>query len=443
MPVLSVRESLVPVFAMRDPPGEGNPSPYSRSGFPLDRLNPGIATYLRSCLQDQVELASPPRTQFDALFCLGLVCTPEDIEWVDSYVGAFLTGFHDRGGDPQYSISFAGAIGGFGGMALMRHPEAARRFVEKYSRVASWAPYGTSAKTLKPISWEQQVCGLFALHAYAYSKSEMLHDLLRKQYDAPEEETLGIHRKLVEHSEKVEAGYLIYTRPRKPPLSEQDALVRRCVEEFGSQIDALIQRVDDPTKALAHPPGVAPPDVAPAQQAAARPSSPAVPTSGPVVGYAQATIQEALAAYSAIAAAWREGEMAKLRGCLLDGGKPLKDTEFDGLLQAPEEVERERRLLLALAKSGPVIFCDFDVTFSTEASWRIPSLPEPGSAAPAKALAREEVILTFTIQGSAPILRENWPAPAAFTERTQTPEDDLRVYMRKIGGTWYWNPFGW
>ena len=247
----------------------------------------------------------------------------------------------------------------------------------------------------------------------------------------------------MERCEKAGAGYLVYARPRKTPLSEQDALVRKCVEEFGSQIDALIQRVDDPTRALALPSGLAPPDVAPAQEAAARPSSPAVPTSGPVVGYAQATIQEALAAYSEIAAAWREGEMAKLRGCLLDNGEPLRDTKFDGLLQAPEVVERERRLLLALAKSGPVIFCDFDLKLSTEASWRIPSLPEPASAASAKALAREEVILTFTIRGSAPILREHWPTPMGFPERSRTPDGDLRVYMRKIGGKWYWNPFGW
>jgi len=198
VPMLSIRESLVPVFAMRHCAADEKLCPYSRKKFPHGRLNPGIAKYLRVCLQEQVELASPLRTQRGALLCLGLVCTPEDIKWVDSYVEAFLAGFHDRGGDPQYSLAFAGAIGRFGGMALMRHPEAARHFVEKFSRVASWAPYGTSVKSRARISWGRRACGRFALHGYANSKSQILHDLLREQFDAPEEETLDIHRKLVE-----------------------------------------------------------------------------------------------------------------------------------------------------------------------------------------------------------------------------------------------------
>lgn len=213
------------------------------------------------------------------------------------------------------------------------------------------------------------------------------------------------------------------------------------MEKLGRQINALIQRVDNPTDAPA-PPRVASAKQA-AKQATARASTPPVPASGPVVEYAQAIVQEALASYSGIAAAWREGEMAKLRGCLLDNGEPLRDGKFDGLLQTPREMERERRLLLAVANSGPVIFCDFDLKLSTEASWRIPSPPGTERAASTRALAKEEVTLTFTIRGSAPILKNHWPTPMAFPERSKTPDGDLRVYMRKIDGKWYWNPFGW
>jgi len=56
----------------------------------------------------------------------------------------------------------------------------------------------------------------------------------------------------------------------------------------------------------------------------------------------------------------------------------------------------------------------------------------------------EEVTLLFVIPKSADIYKKHIPRiGGSSAQKTITPEDDLQVYMKRINGKWYWNPFGW
>ena len=436
VPMLSVRESLIPLFGMRHTFVEGEPNVYVRHMFPHGRLNPGIANYLRVCLQEQVGMASPSHTQLSALFCFGFICTPEDITWLDSYITVFLTGFHDRGGDPQYSLMLAEAIGRFAGMAIMRHPDAAEPFVERYSQISSWVPYGASVRTNGGTSWARTACGHFVLNAYAYSKSKELLAVLRKK-PGIHEESLGIIGRTVDRIEATEsAAYIHFAHPRIS-FQEQQRIVSICMNRFGAQIDELMQRGNNPDDAPASP------NSASIGKSEDRAPVVLAPACGPLVGYAQATIQDALSTYSMIAEAWTRGEMNKIRGFLLDNGVVMKDSEFDDFLKEKGEVENERQILLSIASIGATAFRDFDLKLSTELILSASSMQVETVDESAQALAKEEAILSFTILGSSSILKKHWKAPIGFPDRSQSPGGDLRVYMRRINGRWYWNPFGW
>jgi len=186
-------------------------------------------------------------------------------------------------------------------------------------------------------------------------------------------------------------------------------------------------------------PHAAPAASAPAERVTTQP--PPAPIPGPAADYASALAKEGLAAYLVIADAWRKGEMTKLRGRILDGTKPVGDASFERLLRTPKVIDRQKQILVDVAKLGRVKYQDFDIKFEMKASYKAPSAPAPGK--PGEALGTEPVTLRFTILNSAAILKKHLSVPIAFPDRVRTQDGDFRVYMRKIDGQWYWNPFGW
>jgi len=441
--LLPVRESLIPLFAHfgRDPtffpaigrPGTKDVNPYSVKTFPCDRLNPAIGKYLRADLKRT--LALPLLQPSPATFLLGLIGTSEDVLWMREYANLRIGRIAAAGvGADFHGAYFAGQLGIFGGIVLMRHPEVGKRFVEEYSSVATWASFGMDRKP-NGLFRPGTACGRFLEAAYGYSGSAFVLDVFRSRMDA--HVSLGFTKADVRAMEDAgrTAAYLSYSRPRKVARAEQDRAVVQCLAVYGSQIDALMRRVDNPG---------APPEVGTVPAAVpAPPSRPEQPTAqhGPEPSDPAALIKEGLAAYLAITDAWRKGEMAKLQGRLLDGVRPLREGEFAELLKAPKEIDRQKQILLDITKLGRIEYQDFDVKLGDRAPWRRPPATVPGR--PGRALLPPAVTLRFTIPNSAAILKKHLSGPIAFPDRVRTQDGNLRIYMWKIDSKWHWNPFGW
>ena len=432
--MLSVRESLVPLFAIHDLPRKAG-HPYSVLTFPYDRINPKVQRYVIAHLEEKLATAPSYHASGD-MHLLGRVATQADVRWMDGYMESLIRKLGDRDGNRRVGGDFATQAGIFAGMALVRRPDSGGELVAKYSSVSAWAPLGIAKLPHMNLTPAQIACGEFVSCAFIYSKSPHLLALLRNQLTDPDR-SLGVKVGTVEYATGLEkSGYASYADPRQVSRAEQDRAVAGCVERYGKQIDALMQRVDNPSAVQAAPPA----PVVPTERVVARPQAAPVPISGPAADYAAALIQEGVASYTIIARAWREGDMEVLRGRLLDNAEPLGD-RFERLLQTPKEVKRQKQILLGVVNMGPVVHRDFDVKLETRGSWRGRSAAAPGGSG--KVLGNESVILTFTIPNSAAVLEKYPPGPIPFPKRTSTRNGDLRIYMRKIDGKWYWNPFGW
>ncbi|NQT51627.1 hypothetical protein HQ576_06245, partial [bacterium] len=72
-------------------------------------------------------------------------------------------------------------------------------------------------------------------------------------------------------------------------------------------------------------------------------------------------------------------------------------------------------------------------------TYGLPTVPEAeGKLAASRA---EEVTVTWRLSGSAEVGRVLFPRP--HDHLTIAQDGTLIVYMKKIDGRWYWNPFGW
>jgi len=130
---------------------------------------------------------------------------------------------------------------------------------------------------------------------------------------------------------------------------------------------------------------------------------------------------------------------------IMDNGKPVPEAKkkkkkgFDGFVQAIQT----QKVLLGDVKAKGLLkverYRDFQVDLSLAA--RVESLSGDENL---PVIGSESVTLLFHIPGTSELFRKHIPqigGPSA--EKTITPEGDLQVYMKRINGKWYWNPFGW
>ncbi|NQT51702.1 hypothetical protein HQ576_06620 [bacterium] len=153
--------------------------------------------------------------------------------------------------------------------------------------------------------------------------------------------------------------------------------------------------------------------------------------------FLRAAVAEALAAYEKARSGLLEGGIEAVKGRLLDNAKILDDEKLKRIgAELDADVRREQAALQALAerKTTPVSF-----QVERRVTYGLPTVPEAeGKLAASRA---EEVTVTWRLSGSAEVGRVLFPRLRG--RLTIAQDGTLIVYMKKIDGRWYWNPFGW
>jgi hypothetical protein len=144
-------------------------------------------------------------------------------------------------------------------------------------------------------------------------------------------------------------------------------------------------------------------------------------------------VREAVIAYNQITKTLTDGNYDLLTIPVLDDGKiiPSKKREKDKKKMA-EVLELEKRVLEDLEKAGLNNYTDYRIKVMYEAVLNNGGINIKGY---------ETTDVTFMIIDGTKIFKKHAPREVDY----DGPEGSkkLQVYMKRINGRWYWNPFGW
>ncbi len=161
-------------------------------------------------------------------------------------------------------------------------------------------------------------------------------------------------------------------------------------------------------------------------------------------------IEEGLAAYHRFVGEWISEDYDSLLQRLLNNDRPVYPEKLkrDHKEHLKDDLNLERPLIMAAQRKGlfeATRYRNFRVSMTLSASLEQIGTAEEREAP--RAEGSETITLLFEIPGSAEtwdeFLRQVGRGVGGGSEMTFTLEEDLQVYMKRINGTWYWNPFGW
>ena len=126
---------------------------------------------------------------------------------------------------------------------------------------------------------------------------------------------------------------------------------------------------------------------------------------------------------------------------VLDNNKliPLKKRERQKD-EMTEAIDVEKRILEDLAKAGLNNYKDFNVKLTLEATLDNGTLNIETGSMPKDIKGYETIDLTFIIPNGADAYKAHI---SVVFEENSDGKGNLKVTMKRINGTWYWNPFGW
>ncbi len=154
------------------------------------------------------------------------------------------------------------------------------------------------------------------------------------------------------------------------------------------------------------------------------------------------SVREGTTAYAQIATALIEGDYDPLTIPVIDNGelilleKRRKDAD-----EMAEALDIERRILAELMKAELNAYGDHRIKVRVEA---VLGDGEPSGETDVTALAvrgYETADVRFAILNAAEAYRKHAPKRSGYD--TLDDAGNLRVWMKRINGKWYWNPFGW
>ncbi|MEJ2649907.1 MAG: hypothetical protein P8016_16050 [Sedimentisphaerales bacterium] len=150
---------------------------------------------------------------------------------------------------------------------------------------------------------------------------------------------------------------------------------------------------------------------------------------------------QAMIAYKQITQSIIDGNYDPLTIPVLNNNKliPLKKRERQKDEMA-EAVDVEKKILEDLAKAGLNNYKDFNMKLTLEATLDNGTLNIESGTMPKNVKGYETADLTFIIPNGADAYKEH--ISVEFEENSDG-KGNLKVTMKRINGTWYWNPFGW
>ena len=229
---LTVRQSLIPMFAMGDFSG-----PYVDKQFPFNRINPKAREYIRFYLEEDNN-SSMHIT--GAIWLLGFIGHEDDILFIDQYINKNLhsspESFDNRLG---YLRNIGSMSGCFAGMMIKRDIEGAESFLKKYARVSSWMVPGEK-ETPESLSNARDIYSHFIVCAYQYSKTDYIYPLLQEKLPGPRR---YVHELSAYGPETIEVDK--YTELMNQKTLSQEKLnenMTKCLERYGEWIDMLMRK---------------------------------------------------------------------------------------------------------------------------------------------------------------------------------------------------------
>ena len=159
--------------------------------------------------------------------------------------------------------------------------------------------------------------------------------------------------------------------------------------------------------------------------------------------YLMGSANEAINAYKQIAQMLIDGNYDPLVIPVLDNCKliPLakRKRQKD---EMGEALDLEKRILEDLTKAKLNNYGDYHVKVKFEATLGNGGIHVETRAMPLAIKGYETATVTFMIRDTGDISKKY--IPQVFDDTTIEDETGiLKVYMKRINGKWYWNPFGW
>jgi len=440
--VLDVRRSVMVMFALTNTMGW---SPAQAVVFPHHRINPKAQKYARFFLENDARALDNYCPRMGALWILGFVGDDTSVPFVDHYIQAWLkSGVNDQ---RLMSRNLGHCMGVFGGAALKRDLPGARAFVEKYAQFNSWLrdKENPSPMALKNA---RRFCQPFVGAVFQFSKAAFMRPSL-------EQKIPGTDRRLVGEpyvKRLVSLPYDYYTELMKPHPAPTTGKYKGYFEarfaERANKIDALIAKADG--KPAPKQPPATKKTRTPASTRSSRdrdtlPPSVLLKRGGSTSLYVVALCEEGVTAYEQFLNLLLSEDYDTLLKNILNNERRVY----------PEKVKKNRdglvkdllveRALMAEAQSSRLLdksrYRNFQISVSLTANVERIGAEELETKS---AKGVETVTLLFVIPESAIIYRKHIPqVGVGSAEKTITPEGDLQVYMKRINGKWYWNPFGW
>jgi hypothetical protein len=128
---------------------------------------------------------------------------------------------------------------------------------------------------------------------------------------------------------------------------------------------------------------------------------------------------------------------------IMDNGVPVpeakKKKDFDGFVKA---IQAQKALMEDVKAKGVLKaeqYRDFQMELSLSA--RIERLPGDDDM---PVMGSDNVTLFFSLPDTSEVLKKHISKVGGTSaEKTITRGGDIQVFMKRIDGTWYWNPVGW
>jgi hypothetical protein len=403
---LSVRESLVPMFARSEFSGT-----YADQQFPIRRINPKAREYIRFYLEED----NNSETHIcGAIWLLGLTGAEDDVLFIEQYIDNTLRAVKELRSSSGHLRSMGLAAGCFAGTMTKRHVKGAEAFVKKYATVSAWiAP--TGGDTPASLSNARDLYSNFIVGAYQYSRAADLLPLL-------EQKSLGprpyFHESFVDSLKRmpVDKYTELMNQPALPDTRLHDNMAT-WLDRYGSWIDMLLRKQTYAQWREAH----GKQRVAPEAEKEPVDSFERIDMSETIEGaYSRAVARDAAEAFQAISR------------MLLDG--------TTGTLPIPREILQRTREA-GLADYGSL---HIDVNVEAHINQFAPGSEsdereDDGSTAkPIVVRNKETAAVTFSIQSIADLV-EGRVFNAGGGAQTQSTNRDGMVEMQRDRDKWHWS----
>ena len=154
------------------------------------------------------------------------------------------------------------------------------------------------------------------------------------------------------------------------------------------------------------------------------------------------SVRAAIAAYTRISETLIDGNYDPLVIPVLDNGEliPLEKRRKDADEMA-EALDMEKRILQELMRAKLNTYGDYQIKVRLEAALDHGGTSAQMGVMPLTVKGYETAEVRFAIRNGAEAYRKH--APERSGEGCFDGAGGLRVFMKRINGKWYWNPFGW